>query len=153
MVNQPFYSGGLGFSCTRCSACCRYDSGYVFLSEKDVSALAGRLKIGYDEFADRYCRWVGAGAEERLSLSEKSNYDCIFWEKQCLVYEHRPLQCRTFPFWQSIVSSPEAWAFAAKSCPGIGKGCFHDREKIEDCLSRRAAEKIITRKISGGEVQ
>ncbi|MDR3247725.1 MAG: YkgJ family cysteine cluster protein, partial [Treponema sp.] len=40
MAKQPFYANGLRFSCTRCSSCCRYESGYVFLSPEDVDVLA-----------------------------------------------------------------------------------------------------------------
>ena len=92
---RPYYAGGLRFSCARCSACCRYESGYVFLSGKDVSLLGDSLNIEYKEFTETYCRWIPSENEtERLSLKEKSNYDCIFWNKKenCSVYETRPLQ-------------------------------------------------------------
>jgi len=150
MLNQPFYAGGLRFSCTRCSACCRHESGFVFLSEKDVSVLAAHLQMKYPDFVGRYCRWVGAGWEERLSLKEKSNFDCIFWDQACTVYQCRPLQCRTFPFWQSTLSSRGAWAAAARDCPGINAGAAHEREEIEDCLARRRGERVIARTIAGG---
>ena len=150
MDNQPFYAGGLRFSCMRCSACCRNESGFVFLSEKDVSMLVSRLQIGYNEFMGRYCRWVEIDDYERLSLKEKSNFDCIFWDQRCSVYQDRPLQCRIFPFWQSIVSSSAAWAAAACSCPGINKGLMHKKNEIEGCLAKRINERLIARKRTGG---
>ena len=107
--------------------------------------MASGLKIGYTDFLDRYCRWVKAGAEERLSLKEKSNYDCIFWDQFCVVYRNRPLQCRAFPFWNSILRSLEAWDAEALNCPGINKGAMHERAEIEDFLARRALEKVIER--------
>ena len=151
MGEQPFYANGLRFSCTRCSACCRYESGFVYLSKNDVSMLAAQLKIGYNEVVDKYCRWVETYGELRLSLREKSNYDCIFWDQRCVVYSGRPLQCRTFPFWQSILSSAEAWNCAAGSCPGMGRGDMRTREEIDDCLTRSSTEELISKKIPGGK--
>jgi Fe-S-cluster containining protein len=133
----------------QCSSCCRHESGFVFLSEKDVSVLLAHTRMDYADFVREYCRWVGEDGEERLSLMEKPNFDCIFWDRNCTVYQYRPLQCRTFPFWQSMVVSPGAWAAAARDCPGINRGAVHSREEIESCLAGREDETIITRTITG----
>jgi Fe-S-cluster containining protein len=146
MPKQPFYSSGLYFTCIRCSACCRYQPGFVFLSKKDVEILAAEAKIGYNEFIEVYCRWIPqGGGMERLSLKEKSNYDCIFWNEGCSVYKGRPLQCRNFPFWHSVLVSFETWEITAESCPGIGKGTYHTKDCIESCLVQGRTESIITR--------
>jgi Fe-S-cluster containining protein len=145
----PFYSKGLKFSCTQCSACCRYESGFVFLSEKDLHVLSKSLKMGYTEFMEAFCRWVpfSAGAE-RLSLREKSNLDCIFWKDGCSVYEARPLQCRSFPFWPAVLDSKRAWKSTAEVCPGMGQGKLHSAEVIEDWLEQQHRESVIIRKTS-----
>jgi Fe-S-cluster containining protein len=141
-----FYSGGLRFSCTRCSACCRYESGFVFLSQKDLSILAKALKMGYTDFMEAYCRWVPAGrGVERLSLKEKSNYDCIFWNRGCGVYEERPLQCRAYPFWPGILALKETWEGA--DCPGINRGKLHTKEEIETWLGEQRSEPVISRRV------
>jgi Fe-S-cluster containining protein len=150
MSKQPFYAEGLRFSCVRCSACCRYERGYVFLSEKDIAVLAACQVMGGDEFIKAYCRWVAfGGGVEYLSLKEKSNYDCIFWRDGCTVYAGRPLQCRTYPFWDSIMVSAEAWEMAKSECPGMGKGELHSMAKIEAFLEKRPAEPVITRNNRG----
>jgi Fe-S-cluster containining protein len=147
MPEQPFYRSGLYFTCIRCSACCRYHPGYVFLSKKDVEILAAEVIMGYNEFIEVYCRWVPQGGGlERLSLKEKSNYDCVFWKNGCSVYQGRPLQCRNFPFWYSVLVSSETWEITAESCPGIGKGSHHTMDYIELCLAQGREESIITRK-------
>ena len=133
----------------KCSSCCRHESGFVFLSEKDVSVLTAHMRMRYTDFVREFCRWVGDGGDERLSLTEKPNFDCIFWDGNCTVYQYRPLQCRTFPFWQSMVSSRGAWAAAARDCPGINRGAAHPREEIEACLAGRADETIIARTVTG----
>jgi Fe-S-cluster containining protein len=153
MSDRLFYAEGLRFSCIRCSSCCRYDPGYVFLSEKDVGSLAAELQMGYIEFVEAYCRWIPAGTGTggplggpvgggvvRLSLKEKSNYDCVFWKEGCSVYQVRPLQCRAFPFWPSNVASSGAWKSAAAGCPGMGKGRLYRREYIESCLAEQYGE-------------
>ncbi len=146
MSIPAFYEQGLHFSCTRCSACCRYDPGFVFLSEKDLARLVTALGMSYSELIATYCRWIPVGnGTEQLSLKERSNYDCIFWKEGCTVYEGRPLQCRSFPFWESIVASPETWDAAKADCPGIGKGAFHDAREIEKTLALRKAEPIVQR--------
>jgi Fe-S-cluster containining protein len=143
-----FYAAGLRFSCTRCSACCRHDSGFVFLSQQDLSLLADERQMEYTEFVKTYCRWVpGEGGGERLSLKEKANYDCIFWSDGCAVYRARPLQCRTFPFWRNVVHSPETWELAASGCPGIGTGVLHSPEQISASLAARASEPALERNV------
>jgi Fe-S-cluster containining protein len=144
--HEPFYHEGLHFSCTRCSACCRYESGFVFLSKKDVLILAAALQMRYTDVIATYCRWVpGTIREERLSLKETADYDCIFWKNGCSVYEGRPLQCRTFPFWSSILVSPDSWSCAADSCPGMGKGMLHAKDEIEGWVRRQREEPLMVR--------
>ena len=146
-----FYAQGLNFSCMRCSACCRHEPGYVFLSLKDTSSLEAALKISHNEFTETYCRWIPSGNYmKKLSLKENPNFDCIFWTPAssggCYVYESRPLQCRAFPFWSSILSSPNAWKAASKECPGINQGGVHSGKSIKKWLSLREKEPIIFRR-------
>ncbi|MDR2094455.1 MAG: YkgJ family cysteine cluster protein [Treponema sp.] len=147
MQKKPFFTGGLRFSCTRCSSCCRYESGYVFLSQKDALSLAGKLKMTYTGFIETYCRWIRQGNGcEYLSLREKSSLDCIFWQEGCTVYEQRPLQCRAYPFWDSLLCSWENWQAASAGCPGMGKGSLHTGEEIEAWLRSQRVEPIVSRR-------
>jgi Fe-S-cluster containining protein len=140
----PFYAQGLRFSCARCSECCRIDPGFVFLRKNDTELLVSALKTEYSVFIKRYCRWVpNAGGGEQLSLKEKANYDCIFWSNGCAFYEARPLQCRAYPFWPSLLASRKTWD--TLSCAGMGRGTLYAREEIEALLARQRAEPIIER--------
>ena len=146
MNDQPFYADGLKFSCTRCSCCCRHESGFVYLSENDLSRLANKFEMDYTAFVKTWCRWIPfTPGRERLSLKEKSNFDCIFWNAVCTVYHERPLQCRSFPFWDFILCSKQAWEAAGKDCPGINNGELHSREKIERIVSLMEEEPVIER--------
>jgi Fe-S-cluster containining protein len=118
----------------------------VFLSEKDLNKLASELKMDKYSFLSVYCRWIEREqGVEYLSLKEKSNYDCVFWDSGCTVYQSRPLQCRTFPFWKSILCSAEAWEAAAISCPGINSGPLRSYEEIKRRLQSREEEPAINR--------
>ena len=147
----PFHAQGLRFSCNRCSACCCHESGFVFLSMNDASRLGAALDMNYAAFIEAFCRWVPSeNGAERLSLKEKANYDCIFWSQEkggCSVYEARPLQCRAFPFWASVLNSKESWESTAAGCPGMGQGAFFSFDSIEKWLTLRQNEPIIVRDI------
>ncbi|TVR43834.1 MAG: YkgJ family cysteine cluster protein [Planctomycetota bacterium] len=124
MPAQPWYRDGLRFDCTRCGNCCGGAPGYCWVSDEEIAALATRLGLNEAAFRRRYTREVpGRGT----SLSEKANYDCVFFAagKGCTVYEDRPRQCRTWPFWQSNIARRDDWALAAEGCPGINKGTLH----------------------------
>lgn len=147
-----FYSQGLRFSCIRCSACCRFEAGYVFISRNDASLLCTALSVDYDGLLEAYCRWVPENSgKSQLSLKEKSNYDCIFWDsgqgEGCSVYEARPLQCRTFPFWASVMRSKSSWKMTARDCPGMNQGALHSGDSIEKMLAMRQMEPVITKSI------
>ena len=161
MDDRSFHAAGLRFSCKRCSSCCRHESGFVFLSENDLSRLANEFKMDYTDFIAAWCRWVPfERGSERLSLKEKSSFDCIFWNSSeraaapsegatrregCTVYHARPLQCRAFPFWDSIMCSPEAWETAGRYCPGIRSGDLHGEDEINGFLRLMEEETIIER--------
>ena len=74
----PWYISGLAFECTGCGRCCAGpEEGYVWLTDKEVVAIAEFLNITETEMRDRYVRRVN----ERLSLREKKpSRDCVFLE-------------------------------------------------------------------------
>jgi Fe-S-cluster containining protein len=135
-----FYDKGLRFTCVRCSNCCRHSPGYVFLIRKDVKRLLVATGLDLKTFQERYLREVNLSGIHRISLKEKPNYDCIFWEKDgCSVYRYRPMQCRSYPFWSGNLVSPHTWEQLKSSCPGVGVGRVHSRGEIERWL-RKAEE-------------
>lgn len=143
-MGEAFYGNGLRFECTRCSNCCRIDPGYVFLSYHDLSRLLQTTGMERGGFLKTYCRAVYINGVYRLSLKEKSNYDCIFWSRgACSVYEGRPLQCRSFPFWSEYLTDQKKWDALEQSCPGVNRGQVHSREEIEEWKNQRDNEPLI----------
>ncbi len=138
---EKFFTKGLRFECTRCTRCCRFEPGYVFLSKRDIKRISEELNLKISDFIDTYCRrvWIDGGV--KISLKEKSNYDCIFWENGgCRIYNVRPLQCRSFPFWSNFLVSIDTWNSLEKNCPGVNRGRLHSKEIIEYWLNREAKE-------------
>lgn len=137
-MDNIYYQSGLQFSCQRCSKCCRFDPGYVFLTKSDLSALIQATGTTRDLFLEKFCRWIPVNGDCYLSLKEKQNYDCIFWEQRgCSVYEHRPIQCKSYPFWESFLISEDQWESLKASCPGVGIGPVHRPEEIEEWVQLR----------------
>ncbi|MDP2792209.1 MAG: YkgJ family cysteine cluster protein [Rectinemataceae bacterium] len=122
-MHENASSRGLRFECQQCSFCCRGSPGFVWLSEADISGLCAYFAMDLGKFSRSYCRSVEVVGGRALSLKEKSGYSCIFLENGiCAVYAARPVQCRSYPFWEEIIDTETSWASEASFCPGIGKG-------------------------------
>ncbi len=122
-ADQPscWFEEGASFRClgTECGDCCsgKRGPGAVWLSDEDVKQLAEHLGLSPHKLRRRYLRRLNG----RASLRERANFDCIFHRpgRGCSIYDARPLQCRTYPFWGRIVVSRRTWEIEAEICPGI----------------------------------
>jgi Fe-S-cluster containining protein len=129
MEQEPWFKDGLRFQCSQCGDCCTGAPGYVWVNQEEIAALADQIGVALDEFERKYVRRVGI----RKSLVEFPNGDCVFFDgekRKCTVYEARPRQCRTWPFWHSNLKSPEDWQQTCEVCPGSGKGPLVPLERI-----------------------
>ncbi len=130
MSSRPWYYEGLRFRCLGCGQCCTADPGYVWVRAAEIDALAAALGMETPAFEAAFVRTVG----QRKSLTERADGDCILFDKatrRCMVYDARPAQCRTWPFWASNLRSPETWEETRQACPGTRRGPLVDREGIE----------------------
>lgn len=102
----------------------------MWVTNDEIAKLAAGLKVAVEFFEKHYVRRIGI----RKSLVEFPNGDCVFFDnktRKCQVYEQRPRQCRTWPFWDSNLKSPEAWEETCEVCPGSGQGQLFQLEDIE----------------------
>ncbi|PCI95591.1 zinc/iron-chelating domain-containing protein [Candidatus Aerophobetes bacterium] len=116
--DEPWYKDGLYFKCTGCGKCCSGSPGYVWLEEKDIKRLCKHLEISRAEFLKKYTKTVN----RRISLRDDTkDYACIFLKegKYCSVYDARPTQCKTYPFWIYNIASKRQWDQEGKHCEGI----------------------------------
>lgn len=129
-MSAPWYKDGLRFTCTQCGNCCTGAPGYVWVQDKEIEAIAQFLDKPVGEIRLLYTRPVRG----KVSLTEFANGDCVFFDgatRRCKIYPVRPPQCRTWPFWQGNIESPEDWELTQEGCPGAGRGELVPLEEIE----------------------
>lgn len=130
----PWYACGLHFECTGCGKCCSGpDEGYIWVTAPEIEMIAEKLKMTSQEI--EFAFLLKIGSRKTIREARPSN-DCIFLqkvngEKRCRIYDVRPNQCRTWPFWNSNLDIPDDWNEAAKKCAGINRGKRHSFEEIE----------------------
>ena len=89
--------------CDECGGkCCVGESGYIWISEDEIRSLGEYLGYKTELFKEIFLEKFG----NRYSIKEKlykGGLACIFFDeknKNCSIYEYRPNQCRSFPFWE-----------------------------------------------------
>jgi Fe-S-cluster containining protein len=106
-------------SCEVCEAqCCSGESGSILFSKGELRDMAKFLNISEETFLRDFCRKEGY----RYSIKEikqSGNYNCIFLTgNRCDIYEVRPTQCRTFPFWDQFKNGKD-FKYLQKECIGV----------------------------------
>ena len=106
-------------ACASCGGnCCTGESGNIFVSVTEIAAIAQLLGMDEREFRRNYLR----KEIYRYSLKEQvvnGSHDCVFFDRKangCSIYQARPLQCRTFPFWDYFRHRVDE---LRAECPGI----------------------------------
>lgn len=128
---DPFWSDGLRFSCTGCGRCCQTE-GDVWLDANEFRSLVSSLGLPPEDVLDIYAEdviagWVKLKSKDTITAAAAVNTidqkgilspttageQCVFLDgegKKCTIYTARPVQCRSYPYWPSIVDSEAAWA-------------------------------------------
>ena len=120
-----------------CSECCKLSGGFVFLSEDEAQKIAEYLKTDEENFLKFFTRII----DDQLALVDGDEDNCVFLEDDlCMIYDVRPLQCRTYPFWSSNMKTKERWALTKEECPGIGKGRSYSPQDIADILKGKSLD-------------
>ena len=135
-MTTPWYIGGLHFECSQCGGCCSGpDEGYIWITRPEIELLVKHLDITVEQLRQKYLTRLGC----RTSIIEdEQSKDCIFLiEHCCKVYDVRPNQCRTWPFWPGNLKSAYDWNCAATRCPGINRGRLYTFEEIEEIKNRK----------------
>ncbi len=113
--------------------CCKVPQDrptFVFLTSEDRSRLfkfmGGIEGVDVQDYAVKlpfnWTRFTKRKGYQWVLL--QPNHKCVFLDDKgkCKVYEARPTQCRTFPFWPEIFRDHKEWEAFTEYCPGIGKG-------------------------------
>ena len=107
-------------ACATCEGnCCIGESGYIWITVDEIEKLSKHLNLSVDKLFEEYLVKYGY----RFSIKEKqlsqNNYACIFFDtdiKRCTIYEARPSQCKTFPFWDYFKDNIQE---VKDECPAI----------------------------------
>ncbi|WP_324170910.1 YkgJ family cysteine cluster protein [Sulfurimonas sp.] len=104
------------FSCE--GRCCTGDSGYIFVTKNEIEKISKLLSVEENNFVKNYLFKKGY----KYSIKEmkyNDSYECIFYDrdiKACSIYDERPSQCRTFPFWDYYKIRLDE---LKQECPGV----------------------------------
>lgn len=108
-------------ACEECQGnCCIGESGYIWVNEGTIQSIARALNLDLETFITNYLTKI----RYRYTIKEipyKDGFRCIFFdveEKRCQIYNQRPSQCKTFPFWNYFKDNIQE---VEKECPGIYK--------------------------------
>ena len=100
--------------------------------------MAAAIGVSTAEFRRTWARRLHGRWSLKEHLTEYG-WDCVFLDRSssqggatCRLYDARPGQCRTWPFWPENLVSPETWAAARREtpCPGMDQGRLVSLEQI-----------------------
>ena len=126
-----FWKSGLSFECHQCGNCCTFQGGVINASKEEFKRIASFLKISFKEFLNDYTEKV----DTKISIKSEPDGPCFFYDKGCTIYDVRPNQCRTYPFWPELLKNKHRWQQESSNCRGIAKGKFWDEKQIKILLN------------------
>lgn len=136
---KNWWADGIKFECQGSGNCClsRGEYGYVFLTRDDRKNMAEHLKLTLSEFTKKYCDRKNGIYHLKEEPEVRSECAFLVNGNRCGVYEARPIQCRTWPFWPEVMNA-KTWNKEVKTfCPGVGKGKVHTAEEIQKVLNEQ----------------
>lgn len=133
---MSWYKDGIQFECQGSGGCCvsHGEYGFVYVTLEDRQNMAKLRGLSTAEFTREFC----VKSDGLFRLIDGADKACVFLnKKRCTIYEARPMQCRTWPFWPETMS-PKAWARDVKAfCPGVGKGRTWSKTEIDAALEEQ----------------
>ncbi|MGJ0364707.1 YkgJ family cysteine cluster protein [Aliarcobacter cryaerophilus] len=107
-------------ACESCAGnCCIGESGYIWINIVEIEALSKYLGLTLDSFREKYLFKVGYKYSIKEIELEDNSFACCFFDlekRKCSIYDYRPAQCRTFPFWEYFKNNEKE---VYKECPAI----------------------------------
>eukprot|EP00741_Cyanophora_paradoxa_P021531 tig00021357_g20786.t1 len=101
-----------------CGKCCSLP-GVVWVNDSEVQAMADHLHVPRATFEERFTKNMGSGWW--VLKKKPGSQDCSLLEDNaCTVNVVKPVQCRTYPYWGSIMENPGNWMVEGRQfCEGI----------------------------------
>jgi Fe-S-cluster containining protein len=106
--------------CDNCEGnCCIGKSGYIWISKKEIKNLAKYKSSTIDKIIENDLNKINYKYSIKEIKIDENNFACKFFDlnkKKCSIYEVRPEQCRTFPFWDYFKKRKDE---VKEECPAI----------------------------------
>jgi Fe-S-cluster containining protein len=106
-------------ACNSCEGrCCTGESGYIYVTKQEIEKISNLLNLSVNDFVAKYLFKKGYKYSIK-ELKYNDSYECIFYDRKsngCSIYDARPKQCKTFPFWDYYKTRISE---LKQECPGI----------------------------------
>lgn len=107
-------------ACSSCAGnCCIGEHGYIWITAQEIENLANYLGLKAKDVLEKYIIKYNYRFSLREIKLDEQNFACVFFDldkRQCSIYEARPLQCKTFPFWEHFKDNIKE---LKEECPAI----------------------------------
>lgn len=127
--SDVWYRAGLHFICHQCGSCCKHP-GPVWITQSESRQISHFLGMVESDFRKAYIKEIGG----LFTIDDKDDGQCIMLEartNRCRIYEVRPRQCSSFPFWPDILKNQVTWAKEGTLCRGINNGSLWTCAEIQ----------------------
>lgn len=118
------------FDCVKCSNCCK--AIVPIIEENEINPISSKLRLTCEDFKNKYL----FKAREAFMINKKP---CPFLSaKGCSIYEHRPVNCREYPFtdkeeiWSRLITLVENCAICPVVFEIFERLKKHYRDEFED---------------------
>jgi len=129
----------LRFECTQCGKCCTGNQNhYIAVSDDEVTAIYRQLGISKKWFLKRYMQRQH-DIYQGIKLEKNGRCPFLLTGGLCKIYDVRPTQCKTYPYWPELVNSKSAWLAESKRCEGINRGKKVTKSHIRKMLQIQTA--------------
>ena len=106
-------------ACDSCEGrCCTGESGYIYVSKSEIEDISVLLNLNVNDFVSEYLFKKGYKYSIK-EIKHNGSHECVFYDREnngCGIYNARPQQCRTFPFWDYYKTRVDELKL---ECPGI----------------------------------
>jgi len=138
MARLRFYQKTpIRFKCTGCGACClgSADENMIELAKGEVELISQHLDMSPGTFTEKFLVELD-NLEQGIRINQQGR--CVFLQKnnRCAIYQVRPRQCQTYPYWPEIMATQSGWDNESYRCEGINTGDVVLIEQIEQQLKR-----------------
>lgn len=106
-------------ACESCQGrCCTGESGYIYVTKSEIEKISTLLDMQIQDFVNKYLfkKMYKYSIKE---VQHEGSYECVFYDRTsngCKIYDARPTQCKTFPFWDYYKTRVDELKL---ECPGI----------------------------------